>query len=119
MDSTTTTTLVEKSMFRRDKLLMVVLTLAIAACATESRPFKWRQIKGSIGFEQAERYCKNQDEIYRDNLATSILGTLIIATAPPAGALGASNAMAERPIGPSGMSMDTCMDLKGWKKIPL
>ena len=77
MDSTTTTTLVEKSMFRRDKLLIVVLTLAIAACATESRPFKWRQIKGSIGFEQAESYCKNQDEIYRDNLATSILGTLI------------------------------------------
>ena len=119
MDSITTTTQVEKSMCQRDKLLMVVLTLAIAACATESRPFKWRQIKGSIGFEQAERYCKNQDEIYRGNLATSIFETLILATAPPGGALGASNAMAERPIGPSGMSMDTCMDLKGWKKIPL
>ena len=110
---------VEKFMYLKGKLSIAVLTLAVVACATESRPFKWRQIKGSIGFEQAERYCKNQDEIYRDNLATSILGTLIIATAPPAGALGASNAMAERPIGPSGMSMDTCMDLKGWKKIPL
>jgi hypothetical protein len=105
-------------MYLKGKLLIVALTLAVVACATESRPFKWRQFKGSIGFEEAERYCKNQDEIYRDKLASSIFDTLILATAPPAGASGYSKGMAERPNVPAGMSMDTCMDKSGWQKIP-
>ena len=101
------------------KCIYLSIFVAFVGCATDEGSYKWRQFAGAVGFEEAERYCKNLDEIYRGKLATSIFDTLILATAPPAGASGYSKGMAERQQGQAGMDMESCMNKNGWKKIPI
>jgi len=106
-------------MYPSGRFVCLAVLFAFAGCATDEGPYRWRQFKGSVGFESAENYCKSQDQIYRSNLTMSVFDTLMLATAPPAGAVGYSKGMAERQQGQTGMDMESCMKSKGWNKVPM